>query len=125
MNGFVVSDCGAIANIIYTHRYTSTVEETVAVALHAGTDLECGVFYLFHMHAALERKKIVEADIDQALMRTFDVLIRLGYFDPAEIQPYRQIPKSAVDTNSDRIETDRLKELTLLQTFDVRIKSKI
>jgi len=98
LNGFVVSDCNAISDILHTHHYTSTAEETVAVALHAGTDLECGIFYLFHMHDALRSKKIVEADIDQALMRTFDVLIRLGWFDPPEQQVYRQLNKNNVDT---------------------------
>ncbi|CAF1318287.1 unnamed protein product [Adineta steineri] len=98
LNGFVVSDCNAISDILHAHRYTSSVEDTVAVALHAGTDLECGVFYLFHMNTALNRKKIVEADIDQALMRTFDVLIRLGWFDPPEQQIYRKLNKNNVDT---------------------------
>ncbi|CAF3423500.1 unnamed protein product [Rotaria socialis] len=98
LNGFVVSDCGAIGNILYTHHYTSTVEDTVAVALHAGTDLECGVFYLFHLYDALNSKKIVETDIDQSLMRTLDVLIRLGWFDPPEQQIYRQLNKNNVDT---------------------------
>lgn len=43
-------------------------------------------------------KKIVESDIDQALIRTFDVLIRLGWFDPPEQQIYRQLNKTNVDT---------------------------
>jgi beta-D-xylosidase 4 len=98
LNGFVVSDCGAISNILFTHHYTSTVEETVAVALHAGTDLECGLFYLFYLHDALDSKKIIESDIDQALMRTFDVLIRLGWFDPPEQQIYRHLNRMNVDT---------------------------
>ncbi len=93
-----MSDCGAIGNILFTHHYTSTVEETVAVALHAGTDLECGLFYLFYLPEALAAKKVVESDIDQALMRTFDVLIRLGWFDPPEQQIYRQLNKNNVDT---------------------------
>lgn len=98
LNGFVVSDCGAIANILYTHHYTMTPEETVAAALHAGTDLECGLFYLFHLQDALNSKTIVEADINQALMRTFNVLLRLGWFDPPEQQIYRQLNKNNVDT---------------------------
>jgi beta-glucosidase-like glycosyl hydrolase len=46
----------------------------------------------------LNSKKIVETDLDQALMRTFDVLIRLGWFDPPEQQLYRHFNKSHVDT---------------------------
>ncbi|CAF3398343.1 unnamed protein product [Rotaria socialis] len=98
LNGFVVSDCGAIGNSLYTHHYTSTVEDTVAVALHVGTDLECGVFYLFHLPDALNSKKITESDIDRSLMRTFHVLVRLGWFDPPEQQIYRQLNKNNVDT---------------------------
>ena len=81
-----------------THHYTSTVEDTVAVALHAGTDLNCGDFYSQHTQEALDKKTIVEADIDQALERTFNVLVRLGYFDPPEQQPYRQLTKDDVNT---------------------------
>lgn len=74
----------------------------MAVALHAGTDLNCGSFYSNHTQAALDKKNIVEADIDQAVVRAFDVLIRAGYFDPPELQIYRQILPSAVDTPASR-----------------------
>ena len=80
------------------HHYTSTVEDTVAVALHAGTDINCGQFYSKHAQTALDKKTIVEADMDQALERAFNVLIRLGYFDPPEQQPYRRLSHIDVDT---------------------------
>ncbi|CAF3368862.1 unnamed protein product [Rotaria sp. Silwood1] len=98
LDGFVVSDCGAVATIMDGHHYTSTVQDTVAVALHAGTDLNCGDFYSKHTQEALDNKTIVEADIDKALQRTFNILIRLGYFDPPEQQPYRKLSKLDVDT---------------------------
>jgi len=81
-----------------TQNYTSTVQETVAVALHAGMDLESGRFFLQHTQEALNNKTIVESDIDQALERTFNVLIRLGWFDPSEQQPYRCLNKDNVNT---------------------------
>ena len=102
LDGFIVSDCGAVATIMTTHHYTSTVEDTVAVALHAGTDLNCGNFYSQHAQQALDKKTIVEADIDQALQRTFEVLVRLGWFDPPEQQLYRKISKADVDTPQSR-----------------------
>jgi beta-glucosidase-like glycosyl hydrolase len=102
LDGFVVSDCDAVDTIISGHHYTSTVQDTVAVALHAGTDLDCGGFYAQHSQAALDNKTIVEADIDQALERTFNVLVRLGYFDPPEQQPYRHLSKTDVDTAESR-----------------------
>ena len=101
LDGFVVSDCGAV-DVLEKHNYTSRPVDTVAAALHAGTDLECGDFYQKHAQAALDNKTIVEADIDQALERTFNVLVRLGYFDPPEQQPYRQLSKADVDTPASR-----------------------
>jgi beta-glucosidase-like glycosyl hydrolase len=41
-SGFIVSDCGAIDTIMGAHHYTNTTEETVQVALRAGTNLNCG-----------------------------------------------------------------------------------
>ena len=98
LDGFVVSDCSAVQTIMTGHHYTTTVEDTVAVALHAGTDINCGDFYSKYAQQALDNKTIVESDIDQALIRAFNVLVRLGYFDPPEQQPYRQITKDAVNT---------------------------
>jgi beta-glucosidase-like glycosyl hydrolase len=80
------------------HHYTSTVQDTVAVALHAGTDLNCGSFYSNHTQEALDNGTIVESDIDQALQRTFNVLVRLGWFDPPEQQPYRQLNQNNTNT---------------------------
>jgi hypothetical protein len=101
LDGFVVSDCDAVGTIM-VHNYTSTRQDTVAVALHAGTDLDCGGFYQQYAQEALDNKTIVEADIDQALERTFNVLVRLGYFDPPEQQLYRQLSKADVDTAESR-----------------------
>ncbi len=98
LDGFVVSDCGAVSTIMNSHHYTSTVQDTVALALHSGTDLNCGSFYQDHTQEALGNKTIVEGDIDRALERTFNVLVRLGYFDPPEQQPYRKLSKTDVDT---------------------------
>jgi len=70
----------------------------VAAALHAGVDLDCGHYYSDNGQQALDNGTIVEGDIDQALQRTFGVLIRLGYFDPPEQQPYRHLTKDNVNT---------------------------
>ena len=101
-DGFIVSDCDAVETIYTQHHYTQTIEDTVALALHAGTDLDCGGFYTNNGQAALDNKTIVEADIDQALERTTNILVRLGYFDPPEQQPYRQISPQEVDTIASR-----------------------
>jgi beta-glucosidase-like glycosyl hydrolase len=98
LDGFVVGDCGAVSTIMNAQNYTSTIPDTVAAALHAGTDLDCGHFYLNYTQQALDNGTIVEDDIDQALHHTFNVLVRLGWFDPPEQQPYRHLNKDNVNT---------------------------
>ncbi len=98
LQGFVVSDCDAVENIFKPHQYTQSWSETVAVALKAGTDNNCGTTMQTYAADALKDGSIAESDIDTALIRSIGTLIRSGWFDPAEMQPYRQIPPSAVNT---------------------------
>jgi beta-glucosidase-like glycosyl hydrolase len=73
--------------------YTSNIPDTVAAALHNRSN-----FYNIHVQAALDNKTIVEVDVDQALIRTFSVLIRLGYLYPPEDQIYRNLSRVNINT---------------------------
>lgn len=81
-DGYVTSDCDADSDVFFTHHYTATPEEAVAVILAAGTDVDCGGFMQTYAASALSNGTIVESDIDVVLQRLFKVRIRLGYFDP-------------------------------------------
>jgi beta-glucosidase-like glycosyl hydrolase len=89
--GYVVSDCGAVGNIIWTHHYADTEAGAAAKALLAGTDLSCGDTYQRQLKTALEQKLVTEEDINKALKRVFSARFRLGEFDPPEIVPYSKI----------------------------------
>lgn len=77
---------------------TKTNDDTVALALHSGTDVNCGDYYQTNALSALENLAINETDIDQALVRSIGTLVRTGWFDPADMQPYRQLPPTAVNS---------------------------
>ncbi|KAG6865725.1 hypothetical protein C0991_012371 [Blastosporella zonata] len=112
---WVTSDCDAVDNIISTHNYTSTYAEAVADALKAGTDVDCGTTYSTHLPDAFNQSLITRPDLEKALVRQYTSLvrlvtafskskpphslkiIRLGYFDPPSIQPYRQLDWSNVN----------------------------
>lgn len=87
---YVTSDCDSLQNIFSPHDYTDTREEAVADALLAGTDLDCGTYFPSHLPAAYEQGLFNDSAIDGAITRLYSALIRLGYFDPAESNPYRQ-----------------------------------
>jgi beta-D-xylosidase 4 len=95
---WVTSDCDAIQNVFLPHEWASTREEAAALSLIAGTDINCGTYYQNHLPAAYSQGLINESTVDQALIRQYSSLIRLGYFDPAEKQPYRQLNFSHVNT---------------------------
>ncbi|KAG2141437.1 glycoside hydrolase family 3 protein [Suillus bovinus] len=79
---------GAIQNIYSPHNY-STPQLAVADALKAGTDIDCGTFYTEWLPIAYEESLITETDLRTALVHQYASLVRLGYFDPEDRQPYR------------------------------------
>jgi beta-glucosidase len=101
LEGYVVSDCGAIADITRGHKYKPTMAEASAAAVKAGTDLTCGNEYRTLVDA-VKAGQIGAADIDRALVRLFTARFRLGMFDPPERVPYAKIPYSANDSAEHR-----------------------
>ncbi len=99
-DGFVVSDCGAINDINAHHKITNSIEESSAVAVKHGTDLNCGLtFYPYEsLPKAVELGLISEAEIDVSVKRLFKARMKLGMFDPPEQVPYAQIPYDVVDS---------------------------
>ncbi len=94
--GYVVSDCDAVDDIYATHKLVPTLAEASAMALKAGTDLNCGTSYSALLEA-LKKGLMSESDIDTALKRLFAARFRLGMFDPEEMVLYTKIPYSVVD----------------------------
>lgn len=94
---WVTSDCDAVQNIFLPHNYTQTREEAAAVALNAGTDLDCGTYYQHHLPAAFEQGLFNESTLDMSLIRQYSSLVRLGYFD-GDLVPYRNLTFADVST---------------------------
>ena len=106
--GYVVSDCGAAADIFQGHHYRPNAEEGVAAAFTAGMDVICGD-YRNHMStefegivAAVRKGLLPESVVDQALRRLFGARFRLGMFDPPASVPYSKITSADNDTAAHR-----------------------
>lgn len=87
--GHVVSDCWAISDFHMRHMVTKTAEESAALALKNGCDLNCGITYL-HLLMALRDGLVTEEEIKEAAVRLFTTRMKLGMFD-ADCE-YNQIP---------------------------------
>ena len=92
--GYVVSDCGAINDIHANHKIVKTPEESAALGVITGCDLNCGGIYQNHLLESITLGLISEKEIDTAVYRLFLARMKLGMFDPAEIVSYAQIPFS-------------------------------
>ena len=95
--GYVVSDCGAIADIHLHHTVTSSPARSAALAVKAGCDLECGQVYPALVEAVQEGL-ITEQEIDLAVSRLLHARFALGMFDPPDRVPYASIPYEVVDS---------------------------
>ncbi len=94
--GHVVSDCWAICDFHKHHQITDTPQASAALAVKAGSDLNCGNTYATLL-SAVEQGLIDEVTIDQAVKRLFRTRFKLGQFDPDELVPYTSIPYSLND----------------------------
>lgn len=115
-DGYIVSDCGAIRDIYAGHEVVSTPEEAAALAVRAGTDLECSNVYR-NLKKAVARNLITEAEIDVAVKRLFVARFRLGMFDPPAMVNYTTIPYETVDSerNKQLARETALKSIVLLK----------
>src|SRR5215470_2067468 len=106
--GYVVSDCAAVTDVFQNHRFTKSMEEGVAAALKAGTDLICGSP---QSRVGTEREAALKAIqqgvlspevLDRAMRRLFTARFRLGMFDPPAMVPYSKIAASENDSEAHR-----------------------
>lgn len=81
--GHYVSDCWAIRDFHTNHMVTDTAEESAAMALKTGCDVNCGNTYL-HMMKAYSQGLVTEEDITRAAERLFTTRFLLGMFDETE-----------------------------------------
>ncbi|GFQ04441.1 probable beta-d-xylosidase 7 [Phtheirospermum japonicum] len=85
--GYIVSDCDAVAIIHEQQGYAKEPEDAVADVLKAGMDVNCGSYLKKYTKSAVSRDKALEQDIDRALVNLFTIRMRLGLFngDPTKL----------------------------------------
>lgn len=97
--GYIVSDCWAIRDFFEEqgHHVVATPEEAAAMAVRAGTDLNCGNTYPY-LVAAVQQGLITEPEIDVSVKRVLLAMMKLGMFDNPKDIKYANIPYDVVDS---------------------------
>ncbi len=100
--GYVVSDCDAVDDMYSAvgHHFSPDAAHASALAVKAGTDLDCGTAYS-GLIDAVHQKLISEADIDRAVTRLFAARYALGLFDKPGATAYSRIAPAQNDTEAD------------------------
>ena len=87
--GYVVSDCGAVADIYQHHKVVATAEQAAALAVKGGVDLNCGTTYA-SLVEAVHDGKVAESVIDTAVERLMQALVSLDQRVEIIVQPARR-----------------------------------
>ena len=104
--GYVVSDGGAIEDILIHHFYYYNAEETVAGSVNAGCNLELDGGWIkpifLYMLDAIDKSLLLESTVRERVKPLFYTRLRLGEFDPPSMNPYTQLNLSVIESEKHR-----------------------
>lgn len=96
-DGFVVSDLGGVRTMVTGHAADKmSYVDAVARSLMAGCDFS-DKEYAENIPSAVREGKLTEQRLNDAVTRVLRVRMRLGEFDPQELQPWSKIPLDVID----------------------------
>ena len=99
-NGYVVSDCDAVADIFNGHQFTKSMaearqfgeERAWTTSAPTSSRMHDNIRLREHFIDAVKQGLLTEKEIDVSLRRLFTARFRLGMFDPPEMVQYAQTP---------------------------------
>ena len=103
--GHFVSDCWAVRDFHEHHHVTGSEEESAALALNTGCDLNCGCTYM-RILEALDQGLLSEETVTEAAVRLMTTRIMLGMMD--EDCAYDNIPYTMVEAPEHLAMSERL-----------------
>jgi len=99
--GHIVSDCWAIRDFHENHKVTASPEESAALALNAGCDLNCGCTYP-HLTVSFKKGLVTEEAINTALRHVLRTRFKLGMFDPPRKGKYDKLGRKVINCEKHR-----------------------
>ncbi len=100
-SGHVVSDCWAVRDFHQHHKVTNTPEESVALAVNNGCDLNCGCTYEYVVKA-VQQGLIDESKLDESVSRLLATRGKLGLLGPNREHPWQDLDNSVINCTEHR-----------------------
>jgi len=94
--GHVVTDCGALYDILDYHKVMNDPAAVAAAAIKAGVNLDCSSLLQKNVITAYNRKLITDQLIDSSLATLLRTQFRLGFFDDKSVVPFASLDASSV-----------------------------
>ena len=91
--GHIVTDCGALDDMVRFHKMYDNNVQAAAAGLKAGVNLDCSDLYQKNLAEAYRQKLITEKDIDTSIAILLRTQFKLGMYDDAREVPFQQ-PRS-------------------------------
>lgn len=86
--GHVVTDCDALDDIWKGHKILPNRLKVAAAAIKGGVNLDCSNLLQSELEEAVKQNLVTEKEIDVALKPILETQFKLGFFDPADKNPY-------------------------------------
>ena len=104
--GYVIADDDALININTGHHFVNTNEEAAIVAVNAGVNLELsdspGATMFELLHQAYKDGKVDSQTLIERVKPLMYTRMRLGEFDPPEMNAYTQISMDVIQSDPHR-----------------------
>lgn len=120
-NGMIDTDRDAVPFLVSDQHYYPNTVEAVAGAIHAGINQFLSS-YQEDLYRALDKHLITETDISRNLQGVLRVMIRLGFLDSPDLDPYSQIKATNVPVPWEQEQSKQL-ALRLTQESIVLLKN--
>ncbi|UMB61755.1 glycoside hydrolase family 3 C-terminal domain-containing protein [Lutibacter sp. A80] len=98
-NGYIVSDCGALGDILNGHKKAKTIEEAAALAMQSGVNLNCGWVYN-NLINSIEQGLITEELLNERLQQLYLIRFKLGFFDKEESNPFNNVTSEVINSEA-------------------------
>lgn len=98
--GHVVTDCGALYDIVDYHKLTSDKAALAAAAIRSGVNLDCSDLLQKDVMNAFNRQLISETEIDSSLAVLLKTQFKLGFYDSTNSVPFNKLGAENVHSAS-------------------------
>jgi xylan 1,4-beta-xylosidase len=98
--GYIVTDCGALADVVHGHHAAVDPIQASALALNASVDVNCGSgkFYPQGLLQAYEQEWVTAAKVKESFTRLARVQFQLGLFDNTHQSQNHNVASSTTES---------------------------